>query len=47
VEQKGDEQFEIADPRNVAEIHTMLLNKGLQPVYTDYIRMEPLCESLT
>ena len=38
-EQKGDEQFEIADPRNVAEIHTMILNKGLQPVYTDYIRM--------
>ena len=47
VEQKGDEQFIIADPRNVAEIHKMLLNRGLQPVYTDYIRMEPLCESLT
>jgi len=38
-EQKGDEQFEIADPRNVAEIHAMILNKGLQPVYTDYISM--------
>ena len=47
VEQKGDEQFDIADPRDVADIHAMILNKGLQPVYTDYIRMEPLCESLT
>jgi len=35
--QKGDEQFEIADSRDVAAIHTMILNKGLQPVYTDYI----------
>jgi 2-iminoacetate synthase len=39
VEQKGDEQFEIADPRDVAEIHAMILNRGLQPVYTDYISM--------
>jgi len=36
-EQKGDEQFEIADPRGVSEIHAMILNRGLQPVYTDYI----------
>jgi len=36
-EQKGDEQFEIADPRDVAEIHAMIRSKGLQPVYTDYI----------
>jgi len=36
-QQKGDEQFEIADPRDTAEIHAMILAKGLQPVYTDYI----------
>jgi len=39
VEEKGDEQFEIADPRSVAEVHQMILGRGLQPVYTDYIRM--------
>ena len=37
--QKGDEQFEISDPRATAQIHEMILSKGLQPVYTDYIRM--------
>ena len=37
-EQKGDEQFEIADNRSVADIHNMLVGRGLQPVYTDYIR---------
>lgn len=36
-EQKGDEQFEISDDRSVSEIHNILLSKGLQPVYTDYI----------
>ncbi|GMQ58210.1 2-iminoacetate synthase ThiH [Vallitalea sediminicola] len=36
-EEKGDEQFEISDPRNVKEIHDMILDRGLQPVYTDYI----------
>jgi 2-iminoacetate synthase len=36
-EEKGDEQFEISDPRNVDEIHKMILDRGLQPVYTDYI----------
>ena len=38
-QQKGDEQFEIADSRDTAEIHAMILAKGLQPVYTDYISM--------
>lgn len=38
-EQKGDEQFQISDERNVNEVHRMILSKGLQPVYTDYIRV--------
>ena len=38
-EQKGDHQFEIADRRTVAEIHDMIISRGLQPVYTDYIRV--------
>lgn len=38
-EEKGDEQFEISDPRSVTEVHEMILTKGLQPVYTDYIRV--------
>jgi len=37
-EQKGDQQFEISDERSVKEVHDMLVQKGLQPVYTDYIR---------
>ena len=37
-EEKGDEQFEIADPRSVEEIHRMILAKGFQPVYNDYMR---------
>lgn len=36
--EKGDEQFAIADPRGVAEVHRMILARGLQPVYTDYVR---------
>ena len=36
-EAKGDEQFEISDPRSVAEVHNAILNHGLQPVYTDYL----------
>ena len=36
-EEKGDAQFEIADPRSVSEIHNMLVSKGFQPVYNDYI----------
>ncbi|MEG6616110.1 2-iminoacetate synthase ThiH [Peptococcaceae bacterium 1198_IL3148] len=38
-EEKGDEQFEISDPRSVAEVHQMIVSRGLQPVYTDYIRV--------
>ncbi|OFV71175.1 2-iminoacetate synthase ThiH [Acetobacterium wieringae] len=38
-EEKGDEQFEISDPRSVPEVHQMILNRGLQPVYCDYIRV--------
>ncbi|SDF71885.1 2-iminoacetate synthase ThiH [Sporomusa acidovorans] len=38
-EEKGDEQFEIADPRSVDEVHQMIVGKGLQPVYNDYIRV--------
>ncbi|WP_338471680.1 2-iminoacetate synthase ThiH [Niallia sp. XMNu-256] len=38
-EQKGDQQFEISDERNVADVHKMLVSKGLQPVYTNYIRV--------
>jgi 2-iminoacetate synthase len=38
-EEKGDEQFEISDPRSVNEVHEMIFTKGLQPVYTDYIRV--------
>ncbi len=36
-EEKGDEQFEISDSRSVSEVQDMILSKGLQPVYTDYI----------
>ncbi|MDF2500116.1 MAG: thiazole biosynthesis protein ThiH [Anaerosporomusa subterranea] len=38
-EEKGDEQFEIADPRSVVQVHQMILGRGLQPVYTDYVRV--------
>lgn len=38
-EQKGDQQFEISDERSVSEVHQVILNKGLQPVYSDYIRV--------
>ncbi|MCL2485269.1 MAG: 2-iminoacetate synthase ThiH [Endomicrobia bacterium] len=36
-EKKGDEQFEISDARDVSQIHAMIQNKGLQPVYTNHI----------
>lgn len=36
-EKKGDEQFEISDPRNVKEVYNALIEKGLQPVMSDYI----------
>lgn len=38
-EKKGDEQFEIADPRSVNQVHQAIISRGLQPVYTDYIRV--------
>lgn len=36
-EQKGDEQFEISDTRNVKEVYDALIKKGLQPVMSEYI----------
>lgn len=36
-EEKGDEQFEISDGRNVQEVYDAILEKGLQPVMSDYI----------
>lgn len=34
-EEKGDEQFDISDPRDLIEINDMLEAKGLQPIFTD------------
>lgn len=39
VAEKGDEQFEIADPRSVQQVHDMIVARGLQPVYNDYVRV--------
>ena len=36
-EAKGDEQFEISDPRTVAEISDAIVSHGLQSVMSDYI----------
>ena len=36
-EKKGDEQFEISDGRTVDEIYQTIIDKGLQPVMSDYI----------
>ena len=36
-EKKGDEQFEISDPRNVEEVYKAIEDQGLQPVMSDYI----------
>ena len=38
-QEKGDAQFEISDPRSVREIREMLQSRGLQEVFTDYIRL--------
>ena len=38
-DEKGDEQFEISDSRSVEEVHEMIFSRGLQPVYSDYIRV--------
>lgn len=36
-EEKGDEQFEISDPRNVDEVYNAIINHDLQPVMSDYV----------
>lgn len=36
-ENKGDEQFEIDDTRSVKEVYDAILERGLQPVMSDYI----------
>jgi 2-iminoacetate synthase len=38
-EKKGDEQFLISDARDVSQVHAMIINNGLQPVYTSHIRV--------
>lgn len=38
-EEKGDEQFDISDPRSVKEVHDAILRQGAQPVYNDYVRV--------
>ena len=38
-EEKGDEQFEISAPRSVDEVYKMIYERGLQPVFTDYVRV--------
>lgn len=37
VEEQGDNQFEIADSRNVAEVTQAIKEQGLQPVMNDYV----------
>ncbi|WP_418818084.1 2-iminoacetate synthase ThiH [Pseudoruminococcus massiliensis] len=37
--EKGDEQFEISDPRSVDEVVDALQQYGLQPSFNDYIRL--------
>lgn len=37
---KGDEQFEISDPRSVAEVDAAIRSRGLWPVYNDYLWTE-------
>lgn len=36
-EEKGDEQFEISDGRSVDEVYEAIVDKGLQPIMSDYI----------
>lgn len=38
-EEKGDEQFEISDPRDVDEVFQAIKDAGLQPVMGDYINL--------
>ena len=37
--EKGDEQFEISDPRSVEEVKNDLYKFGLQPSFNEYIRL--------
>lgn len=37
--EKGDQQFEISDHRTVEEMKEMLLEKGFQPVFKDWVQM--------
>lgn len=41
-EEKGDEQFEISDPRSVDEVVAALRERDLQPSFNDYIRVMDL-----
>lgn len=41
-ENKGDNQFEIADTRSLDEVYNDIKAKGLQPVMNDYIYLSPL-----
>lgn len=36
-EEKGDEQFEISDGRNVEQVFQAIVDHGLQPVMSDYV----------
>lgn len=38
-EEKGDAQFMISDPRSVDEVVQMLGHRGMQGIYTDYVRV--------
>ena len=38
-EEKGDEQFEMSDPRSVEEVKRDLFRFGLQPSFNEYIRL--------
>jgi 2-iminoacetate synthase len=35
----GDEQFTIADSRSVGQVRQSILARGLQPIFTDYVRV--------
>ena len=37
--EKGDEQFAIADPRSVGQVRQCIVERGLQPIYTDHVRV--------
>lgn len=39
VSEKGDEQFIISDPRSVADVLAAINEQGMQPVFTDYVRV--------